>query len=92
MLEASPAASIQRSVEMLLVPRLKEKAHLVIGTGMVASPVTVRLALQKLVPQQVITNCTCSGNSRHCVIDGPGLRIDPIREGDSATIIVHIYR
>ena len=69
---------------------LEEKAHLVIGTGMVGTSgdSTVIGTTKKLVPGAAGTTYPIPrlGIPAIVLADGPaGLRIDPIREGDSAT-------
>lgn len=69
---------------------LEEKAHLVVGTGMAgfSGDSTVIGATRKLVPGAAGTTYPIDRLGIPAVVlaDGPaGLRIDPIREGDSAT-------
>lgn len=69
---------------------LEEKAHLVIGTGMAGTSggSTVIGTTKKLVPGAAGTTYPIPrlGIPAIVLADGPaGLRIDPIREGDSAT-------
>ena len=69
---------------------LEEKAHIVVGTGMAgfSGDSTVIGATRKLVPGAAGTTYPIDRLGIPAVVlaDGPaGLRIDPIREGDSAT-------
>ena len=76
--------------EVIGAMTLEEKAHLVVGTGMAgfSGDSAVIGATKKLVPGAAGTTYPIERLGIPAVVlaDGPaGLRIDPTREGDSAT-------